>query len=140
MRCTSTATATGSISWGKGQQQSRDQYNTGTASTSLAEQKVNVESINWTINSVTLNGGSAVTVLPGASITAAVTGTRSVQIKVPEAQSGDVRAYWSQNAVPLEAGKSYVLSGYVKTDSVVSDPGFGAARGGTGSVRFTFIP
>jgi hypothetical protein len=57
----------------------------------------------------------------------AVTGSRSVQIHVPEARAGDVRAYWSSDAVALKPGTTYVLSGYVKTDSIQSAPGVGAA-------------
>jgi carboxypeptidase family protein len=57
-----------------------------------------------------------------------VTGGRSAQIIVGSVDSGDVRFYWTPDPwVALTPGKSYVLSGYVKTDNVVSDPGFGAS-------------
>jgi hypothetical protein len=68
--------------------------------------------------------------LPGATAAivtgTAMTGSRSVQIHVPVALTGLARAYWSQDAVPIQPGKTYVVSGYVKTDSVQSDAGFGA--------------
>jgi hypothetical protein len=60
----------------------------------------------------------------------AITGANSLEIHVPVSPAGDVRAYWSQDGVPLDAGKTYTLSGYVRTDSVEPTPGgtpFGAS-------------
>jgi hypothetical protein len=58
----------------------------------------------------------------------AITGGHSAQIVVGSADSGDVRFYWGPDPwIALTPGKSYVLSGYMKTDNVVSDAGFGAS-------------
>lgn len=67
---------------------------------------------------------------PGASgdivTNTAMTGRRGFEVRVPAARPGDVRAYWD-NDVPIGPSRHYVLSGYVKTKQVASDPGFGAA-------------
>jgi hypothetical protein len=55
-----------------------------------------------------------------------VTGQRSAEVRVPVSPEGDVRAYWS-NPEAIEAGKSYVLSGYIRTENVESAAGFGAS-------------
>jgi hypothetical protein len=57
-----------------------------------------------------------------------ITGGRSAQIVVGSADAGDVRFYWGPDPwIALEPGKSYVFSGYIKTDNVVSDANFGAS-------------
>jgi hypothetical protein len=55
-----------------------------------------------------------------------VTGQRSAEVRVPVSPEGDVRAYWS-NPEAIEAGKSYVLSGYIRTENVESATNFGAS-------------
>lgn len=58
--------------------------------------------------------------------TTSVTGQRSAEVRVPVSPEGDVRAYWS-NPQAIEAGKSYVLSGYIRTENIESTADFGAA-------------
>jgi hypothetical protein len=56
----------------------------------------------------------------------ALTGLRGGEVRVPAARAGDVRSYWD-NAVRIQPGRQYLLSGYVKTENVVSDVGNGAS-------------
>ena len=77
-------------------------------------------------------GGDNTDLLPGFSSSIAtdtvVTGGRSIEINVPEQQAGDDRAYWGPATwIQVTPGKSYVLSGYIKTKDVKSDTNFGAA-------------
>lgn len=77
-------------------------------------------------------GGDNTDLLPGFSgsiaTDTAITGARSIQIKVPEQQPGDDRAYWGPSSwIAVTPGATYVLSGYVKTQNVASGTNFGAA-------------
>src|SRR5205814_1954900 len=67
---------------------------------------------------------------PGASgaivADTAMSGRRSFAVLVPAVRLPGTRAYWD-NSFSISPSKQYVLSGYIKTEQVVSDPGFGAA-------------
>jgi hypothetical protein len=58
--------------------------------------------------------------------TTSVTGQRSAEVRVPVSPEGDVRAYWS-GPQSIQAGKSYVLSGYIRTENIESTADFGAS-------------
>jgi hypothetical protein len=56
----------------------------------------------------------------------AMTGLAAGKVWVPAARAGDVRTY-CDNTVRVQPGKQYVLSGYVKTENVISSAAFGAS-------------
>jgi len=56
----------------------------------------------------------------------AMTGLTAAKVWVPVARTGGTRTY-CDNTVRIQPGKQYVLSGYIKTENVVSTEGGGAS-------------